>query len=70
MTLRAFLALRVIEMHGKSFRKEVVKKIESSETKPKISQNLNWEFDSGAIFRPCLGPKVSRNAFGVSVYAF
>ena len=69
VTLRAFLALRVIAMHRKSCREEVVKKIESSQTKSKISQNLNWELDSGAIFRPCLGPKVSRNVFRVSAYA-
>ena len=70
MTLRAFLALRVIGMQWKSCRKEVVNKIESSQTKSKISQNLNWELDTGAIFTPSLGPKVSRNVFGVSVYAF
>ena len=50
VTLRAFLALRVIGMHGKSCQEEVVNKMESSQTKLKISQNLNWEFDSGAIF--------------------
>ena len=58
MTFRAFLALRVIRMQWKSSRNEVVKKIESSRTKSKISQNLNWELDTGAIVRPCLGPKV------------
>ena len=64
MTFRAFLALRVIGMQWKSCQKEVVKKIESSQTKSKISQNLNWEMDAGAIFQPSLGPKVSRNVFG------
>ena len=49
---------------------KVVKKIETSRTKSKISQNLNWELDTGAIFTPSLGPKVSRNVFRVSVYAF
>ena len=51
VTLRAFLALRVIGMQWKSCRNEVVKKIESSQTKSKISQNLNWELDTGAIFQ-------------------
>ena len=51
MTLRAFLALRVIGMYGKFSEKEVVKKIESSHTKSKISHNLDWDLDSGVIFQ-------------------